>query len=104
MHAQHTIAWHSRLGAKVKDVAEEMQIAGKSCSVISMMPLAQIADAEASTLALQTTWNRDEPHITSVYQFRGVPMLSGKAEATPFDNHNKSPQVEPEAAQYPTML
>lgn len=62
------ITWHSRLGAKVKAITEEMQRAGTSCSVISMMPLPQIADTEATQLALHTTWNKDEQHITPVYQ------------------------------------
>ena len=60
--------WRNRLGAKVKAITEEMQHAGRSCSVISMMPLTQLADAEATKLALHTTWNKDERHITPVYQ------------------------------------
>ena len=62
------LLWHSRLGAKVKAITEELQRDGKSCFVISMMPLCQMAGTEATELALHTTWNKDEPHITPVYQ------------------------------------
>ncbi len=56
-----------RLGVKVKSLVDEMQAAGKKCIVISMMPLTQMAAKEVSSLALQTTWNKLEPHVTPVY-------------------------------------
>lgn len=57
-----------RLGVKVKLLLDEMQDTGRMCTVVSMMPLPQLSANEASSLALQTTWNKDEPHVTPVYQ------------------------------------
>lgn len=56
-----------RLGAKVRSLLDAMQVAGKECIVISMMPLTQLTPNEVSSIALHTTWNKEEPHVTPVY-------------------------------------
>ncbi|DBA85292.1 TPA: hypothetical protein ACH3X2_005984 [Trebouxia sp. C0005] len=56
-----------RLGVKVRSFLDELQAADRKCIVISMMPLTQLTTNKISTLALHTTWNKEEPHATPVY-------------------------------------
>jgi len=51
----------------VRSLLDELQAADKKCIVISMMPLTLLATNKISSLALHTTWNKEEPHVTPVY-------------------------------------
>lgn len=56
-----------RMGAKLRNVMDNLTSKGKQCVVVSMMPLKQLLDRQTCTIPLMTTWNKTEPHITPVY-------------------------------------